>query len=354
MTYKNFLKAIDKKYMIEELDESPLLRNDNSYFTFSPFQDTQENFNNLRKSNSLYVKYQRTIRKLDLLNLTNPLNLNYQVTYAIQRYKREYQLPLIESLIDIVKNAFFPQIKDRQVEITYPDVLKGYFDKTKKAYKLKKVPTSERYFSKLGLSGNHYYIKVRMLFKGGSINVVDFVLVDYRTKDFSSQLDSIWVENLIDLLHEDVKFIFDEKKYVRRKKVVERYSDKPRDLHIVINDLETVFKILNLGIIPGAKGISDEVRRKIRKLFFYFYYYIDKENSNLILLVETYGEIIDAKKEIIRIFEEELRKISKNYKQAIKQLQKNSIGRKNAQSSLGIPDEYYGDYLKNWHSEYDF
>ena len=79
-TYKKFVRMLRGKWQVEELPESPLLRSDDGYFTFSPFQDTEENFDSLKSASSIFVKYQPTIRKLNALDLTNPLNLNYQTT----------------------------------------------------------------------------------------------------------------------------------------------------------------------------------------------------------------------------------------------------------------------------------
>ncbi|KIY24100.1 hypothetical protein SB57_10030, partial [Lactobacillus delbrueckii subsp. bulgaricus] len=61
---------------------------------FSLFQDTEENFDSLKSASSIFVKYQPTIRKLNALDLTNPLNLNYQTTYAVQKYQRSNQIDL--------------------------------------------------------------------------------------------------------------------------------------------------------------------------------------------------------------------------------------------------------------------
>ncbi|MCT7809988.1 MAG: hypothetical protein N4Q58_02090 [Lactobacillus iners] len=352
-TYRLFVDSVRKKFHVIELRESPLLRQDKSYFTFSPFQDTQKNFSNLKESTSLYIKKQQTIRKLDSLNLTNPLNMNYQVTYAIQNYSIQNQLPVIVSLIEIIRTVFFNNISQSNIEITYPDTIAGFFDDLTQDYKLNMVPMSERYFSNLGLKGDHYYIKVRMAHREGSINVVDFVLVDFQ-KNFESQLDSIWVEDLIDLLHENVSFIFDEKKYKDIKQIVSKYTTIPRDQHTILNDLRVTFKMMDLGVYPAAKGINSEIRRKIRKLYFYYFYYVDKDTTGLIRVVYLFGKEINATDYDINIFINELKNIENNYKSSVKRVQSKKIPREIAQSSYGIPNEYYGHFLTNWHSEYDF
>lgn len=352
-TYNIFIDSISNNYPVIEMKESPLLRQDESYFTFSPFQDTQKNFSALKLSDHLYIKKQRTIRKLDSLNLTNPLNMNYQVTYAIQNYRIQNQLPIIVNLIEIIRTKFFPFISQNDIEITYPDTLDGFFNGLTQNYKLNEVPMSERYFSNLGLDGNHYYIKVRMAHNNGSINVVDFVLVNFQ-QNYMSQLDSIWVEDLIDLLHEKARYIFDEKKYKDIKKIVSNYTAVPRDQHVILNDLRVIFKMMDLGVYPAAKGINSEIKRKIRKLYFYYFYYVDKNINKLSDIVLAFGKEIDASDFDIKIFLEELVKIDKNYKSSTKSVQKKNIPREVAQSSYGIPNEYYGEFLTNWHSEYDF
>ena len=126
-TYEKFVRMLQEKWQIEELPKSPLLRPDDGYFTFSPFQDTEENFDSLKSRSSIFVKYQPTIRKLNALDLTNPLNLNYQTTYAVQKYQRSNQIDLIKQLIEVTREELFPQIAATEVEITYPDILHAYF-----------------------------------------------------------------------------------------------------------------------------------------------------------------------------------------------------------------------------------
>lgn len=248
----------------------------------------------------------------------------------------------------------FPQIAASEVEITYPDILHDYFAQRKFEFKLNEVETTDRYLCKLDIPGKHYYIKVRMKFKTGSINVVDFVLVDYDSSDFSSQLDSIWVENLIDLLTENKRFIFDEAKYQAEKAVVAKYTNEPRDQHVIINDVRTVLKVMSLGILPAAKGINSEVKRKIRHLYFYYVYYVNNDVDELVSVVEQIGKAEKYSADILAIFTDNLRATQKNYRTAVKTVEKKNLTREVAQSSLGLPDEYYSDFLQNWHSEYDF
>lgn len=353
-TYDNFLGTLKEKWNVVELSESPLLRNDTNYFTFSPFLDTESNFKTLAKSNDIYVKYQRTIRKINALNLTNPLNMNFQVTYSVQRYKRLNQLTFINELIESIRGAFFPEISKDDIEITYPDILHSYFLQTRSPFTLNEVKTTDRYRCKLDIPGSHIYIKVRMKYKTGSINVVDFVLVDYQKEDFLSQLDSIWVEDLIDLLRENQRFIFDENKYSEEKNVVSRYTTDPRDQHIIINDIRIVLKLISLGVIPGSKGINSEVKRKIRKLYFYYYFYVSFNSIELINIIQDIGLCEQYSDSVIDLFIKNIQQTESNYKKAVKTLKKKKMNREEAQSSLGIPNEYYGDFLQNWHSEYDF
>lgn len=353
-TYQSFVKALKSNWSINELPTSPLLRNDNSYFTFSPFQDTEENFKLLSCSQDLYVKYQPTIRKLNTIDLTNPLNMNFQVTYSVQNYKRKNQLSLIKDLIEVSRQTFYPNIKDSDIQITYPDILHEYLKDAMIPFELNEVKTTDRYISKLDIPGKHFYLKVRMKFKTGSINVVDFVLVDYNPVNFTSQLDSIWVEDLIDLLNEDRSFIFDENKYKNEKQIVKEYTNVPRDQHVIINDIRTILKVMSLGVMPATKGINSEVKRKIRKLYFYYYFYIDQNVDGLLDIIQKISNYEDYSKNILQILTENIKKVENNYRKAIRTAEKSHMNRKIAQSSLGIPDEYYGDYLKNWHSEYNF
>ncbi|MGZ1178216.1 hypothetical protein ACXO18_05470 [Lactobacillus delbrueckii subsp. bulgaricus] len=71
-------------------------------------------------------------------------------------------------------------------------------------------------------------------------------------------------------------------------------------------------------------------------------------------VVEQIGKAEKYSADILAIFTENLRETQKNYWAAVKTVKKKNLTREVAQSSLGLPDEYYGDFLQNWHSEYDF
>lgn len=300
-TYKKFVRVLRKKWQVEELPESPLLRPDDGYFTFSPFQDTEGNFDSLKKYVQHLCKISANNQKTERARFDEPFKSELSDDVCCTKYQRSNQIDLIKQLIEVSREKLFPQIAASEVEITYPDILHDYFAQRKFEFKLNEVETTDRYLCKLDIPGKHYYIKVRMKFKTGSINVVDFVLVDYDSSDFSSQLDSIWVENLIDLLTENKRFIFDEAKYQAEKAVVAKYTNEPRDQHVIINDVRTVLKVMSLGILPAAKGINSEVKRKIRHLYFYYVYYVNNDVDELVSVVEQIGKAEKYSADILAI-----------------------------------------------------
>ena len=82
------------------LPSSNLVRNDESYFTFSPFQDTEQFF--IKKSLNSGIKKQFCVRYINKLDLTNPLCLNSQLTITIQNYNRINQVSEMEKIIKII------------------------------------------------------------------------------------------------------------------------------------------------------------------------------------------------------------------------------------------------------------
>jgi hypothetical protein len=87
---------------------------------------------------------------------------------------------------------------------------------------------------------------------------------------------------------------------------------------------------------------------------FYYVYYVNNDVDELVSVVEQIGKAENYSADIFTIFTDNLRATQKNYRTAVKTVEKKNLTREVAQSSLGLPDEYYGDYLHNWHSEYDF
>ena len=102
------------------LPSSNLVRNDESYFTFSPFQDTEQFF--IKKSLNSGIKKQFCVRYINKLDLTNPLCLNSQLTITIQNYNRINQVSEMEKIIKIIS-----KIINKSLIIEVPVSIKEYF-----------------------------------------------------------------------------------------------------------------------------------------------------------------------------------------------------------------------------------
>ncbi|MBS9334595.1 hypothetical protein LQZ24_00895 [Fructobacillus sp. M1-13] len=356
MTFSRFKKVLQQKlpYPIIELPTSSLRRKGMPYFTFSPFQDTEDNYIRLANSNDFYIKKQETIRKINTLDLTNPLCVNNQWTYAIQNYQKIDQADNIKRMIDALCLEFFPNLSKQEIEITFPITLKTFFRKNFFPYRLNPDVMEKRYQARLPLPGEHYYLKVRMKHQKGWLNIVDFVLVNFDQKNLSSQLDSIWVEDLIDLIEEDKTYIFDEKKYVSLQKIVRSISEDKRDQHILLNDFRLIQKMLSLGIEPSSKGSGNDLKRKIRSFYFYNVFYLKLDLDGIKAWLDQMPPSAFHTNISRQILLSTLEKIDREYKKSVKDYWCNNYGRKFAQDSLGLPNEFFGDFLVNSKTEYNF
>lgn len=63
------------------------------------------------------------------------------------------------------------------------------------------------------IKGKHYYIRVYTEYHNEIVVIGSFVLVDINTEENLSQLDSIFFQERIGIIRENVEYIFQRKKY---------------------------------------------------------------------------------------------------------------------------------------------
>ena len=98
-------------------------------------------------------------------------------------------------------------------------------------------------------------------------------MVDINTEENLSQLDSIFFQERIGIIRENVEYIFQRKKYNFCYKMLKKVNLSEINIHRLLNDFITISILFENSIYPSAKGIGIELARKIKSLFIYSQYY---------------------------------------------------------------------------------
>lgn len=327
------------------LPSSELIRNDGSYFTFSPFLDTDELFRNNTIDKG--IKKQFCIRNLNKLDLTNPLSLNSQLTFTLQNYSRKNQACEIEDIIIKISG-----IVGKELIIEVPKELEGYFNTYNKRInfisdaKVAHIPT---------IKGKHYYIRVYTEYHNEIVVIGSFVLVDINTEENLSQLDSIFFQERIGIIRENVEYIFQRKKYNFCYKMLKKVNLSEINIHRLLNDFITISILFENSIHPSAKGIGSELSRKIKSLFIYSQYYCNISSNDLSEFYKMFIEFYGIAEKSGKYFSEKLHKIELDLNNRI-------FGNENIDISnweyfyktYGIPKEFFGIMEKISVTDYNF
>ncbi|RDX01325.1 hypothetical protein [Listeria kieliensis] len=250
-------RFFDENLVNEELEESKIVRisGSSSYFTYSPFLDTELNF--LEKDNKS-IKFQRCIRYVNKLDLTNPLAINYQETCTIQNYHIENQSKFIKSILDVFCKTY--KLSNQNLVVRAHSAVTDIV----KDLNIKRYFLSEdcEFNATLPLNGNHYYLKIFYRYFDQEVAIINFVIVNLVGVE--SQLDSIMYLERIGFINEGKRYIYEQNKYSPFYSSIKMLKDY--QIHRIINDTITILTIFEQNIMIGNKGVNSELKRKIKGL----------------------------------------------------------------------------------------
>lgn len=345
----NLQSLLTDAVFLNTIAASPLQREEESYFTFSPFQDTDKNF--IEKSIfGLSIKRQVTLRYINSLDLTNPLALNLQDTVAIQDYQITNQSFNIIKIIKKISSIY--KLNEDSIILEMPlgtessyRCLNNFFGQ---------VNFKENLVANLPLGGEHKYIRVRYLWKGGTVVIGRFVLVNILVNG-DAQLDSIFYPERLNMIFENKNYIFEQEKYSLIVTQLRKYDSLTSvSIHIVMNHLLVIVKMAEMKIRPSAKGVGNEMRRKIKSLLIFDHYYLDSQ-LDLFKYFKLVNRYLFYNKVSLESVFTEISASTNRINKSISQLDKSSIDSlENYISTYGVPREEFGFRMKVDVSEYMF
>lgn len=221
-----------------ELAPSPLIRNDNHLFTFSPFEDLEDNY--LEEKRFKGFKVQDCFRNVFPQNLVNPLSTPLQKLVSIHDFSFSDSL---DELKNCVNGFLIDELGLNETDVYYiiPDdaSVVALFGDNQIPEEKTIVIDKNRLVCKLPFDGIHYYIKVIYAYKGGVVTVANFVLVNYQKKNF--QLDSVIYPERIKMIMDDGDFLYDLKIYEQcRDEFFIKIIDDKRMFNFVLGNLNAI------------------------------------------------------------------------------------------------------------------
>ncbi|MBC1925134.1 hypothetical protein [Listeria innocua] len=267
-----------EKLVDEELEESNLVResSEDSFFTYSPFLDTEKNFS---EKNNKIIKFQKCIRYINKLDLTNPLAINFQENCSIQNYQVENQSKYIKSILILLCKIYSLSYQNfiirthKEASNIIEDIgIKRIF-----------LSNDNEFKAVLPLRGSHFYFKVFYDSFNQEIAVVNFVFVNLVNEQ--SQLDSIIYLERLGFISEGKRYIYEQQKYETLYSPIKVLKDF--QIHRIINDTITILSLFNQNIIIANKGAGSELKRKIKGLAKFIFF--ECPNFNYI---EYYQELM--------------------------------------------------------------
>lgn len=221
-----------------ELAPSPLIRNDNHLFTFSPFEDLEDNY--LEEKRFKGFKVQDCFRNVFPQNLVNPLSTPLQKLVSIHDFSFSDSL---DELKNCVNGFLIDELGLNETDVYYiiPDdaSVVALFGDNQIPEERTIVIDKNRLVCKLPFDGIHYYIKVIYAYKGGVVTVANFVLVNYQKKNF--QLDSVIYPERIKMIMDDGDFLYDLKIYEQcRDEFFIKIIDDKRMFNFVLGNLNAI------------------------------------------------------------------------------------------------------------------
>lgn len=221
-----------------KLAPSPLIRNDNHLFTFSPFEDLENNY--LEEKRFKGFKVQDCFRNVFPQNLVNPLSTPLQKLVSIHDFSFSDSLG---ELKNCVNGFLIDELGLNETDVYYiiPDDagVVALFGDNQIPEEKTIVIDKNRLVCKLPFDGIHYYIKVIYAYKGGVVTVANFVLVNYQKKNF--QLDSVIYPERIKMIMDDGDFLYDLKIYEKcRDEFFIKIIDDKRTFNFVLGNLNAI------------------------------------------------------------------------------------------------------------------
>lgn len=221
-----------------ELAPSPLIRNDNHLFTFSPFEDLEDNY--LEEKRFKGFKVQDCFRNVFPQNLVNPLSTPLQKLVSIHDFSFSDSLGELKNCVNVF---LIDELGLNETDVYYiiPDDagVVALFGDNQIPEEKTIVIDKNRLVCKLPFDGIHYYIKVIYAYKGGVVTVANFVLVNYQKKNF--QLDSVIYPERIKMIMDDGDFLYDLKIYEKcRDEFFIKIIDDKRMFNFVLGNLNAI------------------------------------------------------------------------------------------------------------------
>ena len=321
-TYSDDLQRVFKSQI---LSPSPLIREENNLFTFSPIQDELEHFQENKQG--LYIKEQVCFRNVYPANLVNPISTPCQTLISLFSFNEEKYGQMIETVITEFLNKWIPFDNIYIICPKITDVLGQLYNVTNHIIEIDK----NRLRCDVPLPGNHYYIKICSKYHNGLVTLANFVLINFQG-GIQSQIDSVLFPLRLDMIREQAKSIYESQNFLATYNKLYKLSNSHELSHFFISQLETLTVLFpEIGKFGNHKH-SYALKKLAREIFLE----CDVHQLPLESILDKFPVI---KPELLKQYQD----YSKNINKAIKKVKKNKnkMNADYAYQTLGIPYKLY-------------
>lgn len=321
-TYSDDLQQIFKAHT---LPSSPLVRDENNLFTFSPIQDEIWHYHDNIKG--LYLKKQVCFRNVYPTNLVNPISTPCQTLISLFSFHEEDYKQIIDTFITKFLNKWIPIDNIYIICPKIDDVLSQLDTITNNIIEI----DNNRLQCTVPLPGNHYYIKICSQYRNGLVTLANFVLINFHGGT-RSQMDSVLFPLRLDMLREQAKSIYESKAFLDSYNRLYNISSNHELTHFLISQLEAIKTLFSEIGKFGSHKHNYALKKLSREIFLE----CDIHDVSLELVLEGFPTI---KTEMIKQYNA----YSKNINKALKKVKKNreTMGADYAYQTLGIPYKLY-------------
>lgn len=321
-TYKHQLIQL---YQASSLPASPLIRQDQHLFTFSPIQDEVDRFN--QNSEGIYYKEQVCFRNVYPANLINPLSTPFQRLVSLFSFREVH----FQKLISLFLNQFLGKyLNPDDIYIVAPDIPSVIQELRKVSHQLI-IHDADRLQCTVPLPGEHFYIKLCLSYRNGLVTLMNFVLIDYQQGD-KSKIDSVFFPLRLDMVRENAKSIYETHTHSSLYHSIQDLTGNHEMTHFLYSQMQTI-QVLYEAL---GKDANHKHGYTLKKLIREVFLECDLHHLSLSSLLEFYP---DLREKLLLLYQQ----YSKNIERALRTIKKTHpiLDATYAHDTLGLPYKVY-------------
>lgn len=325
METNTYYKKLITEYNAISLASSPIVREDENLFTFSPIQDELYKYD-LNIPN-FYCKQQGCFRNVYPANLVNPLSTSYQTLISLFSFHPIKYGEIIDKFITDFLGEWIDFDDIYIIAPTISDILGQLYNVTNHIIEID--PT--RLKCHIPFPGNHFYIKICVKYRNGLVTLMNFVMIDYQ-QGYKSKIDSAFFPLRLDMIREHAKSIYETRAHASLYRDIKNFTGNHEMTHFLYSQMQAIQVIYEALGKDGNHKHGYTLKKLIREVFLE----CDLHHLSLSSLLEFYP---DLREKLLPMYQQ----YSKNIERALRTIKKSHppLDANYAHDTLGLPYKVY-------------